>query len=161
MSSLARASPSIPGVTARWWKTLWKLSLPPKIKLFAWRVCKGWIPALANLSRKKSLIMTAARGVSVDRKRSRIAYGAAEGSVKFGSSLVSLTSSRIFGENTPLQYSSKSWRTSRLVTWNFLWFWFENCGTIGTTRWPVMPNGTRRTQWSGLEISLGTSGLPK
>ena len=40
MSTVAVASPSDPSSAAAWWKSLWKLALPPKIKLFVWRVCK-------------------------------------------------------------------------------------------------------------------------
>lgn len=53
MSSSSVASPSSPAESSSWWKGLWKLSIPPKIKLFAWWVCKGWIPTKMVLERKK------------------------------------------------------------------------------------------------------------
>lgn len=34
------------------WATLWKLKLPPKIKLFFWQVCSGCIPTYDNLKVK-------------------------------------------------------------------------------------------------------------
>ena len=41
------------GGSDRWWTVLWRLSIPPKIKILVWRVCKGWITALTILERRK------------------------------------------------------------------------------------------------------------
>ncbi|KAL5755309.1 hypothetical protein ACOSP7_023529 [Xanthoceras sorbifolium] len=39
-----------------WWKLLWQLRVPSKVKVFLWRASLGWLPVAATL---------AARGVSV------------------------------------------------------------------------------------------------
>ena len=35
------------------WKTIWKLELPSKIKIFLCRACHDWIPTSINLARRK------------------------------------------------------------------------------------------------------------
>uniref|UniRef100_A0A803NGM9 CCHC-type domain-containing protein n=1 Tax=Cannabis sativa TaxID=3483 RepID=A0A803NGM9_CANSA len=40
-----------------WWKALWRLKIPPKIKHFVWKLVYNWIPTNANLAK---------RGVDVD-----------------------------------------------------------------------------------------------
>ena len=35
------------------WKTLWKLKVPNKIKVFGWRACRNILPTRVNLSRKR------------------------------------------------------------------------------------------------------------
>ena len=42
-------SPSSISKSQRWWKSLWHLNIPPKIKVFIWRVCSKVIPCLHNL----------------------------------------------------------------------------------------------------------------
>ncbi|KAL5739901.1 hypothetical protein ACOSQ2_029081 [Xanthoceras sorbifolium] len=37
----------------RWWMSLWNLSIPPKIKIFIWRVCHDTLPSLLNLFKRK------------------------------------------------------------------------------------------------------------
>jgi hypothetical protein len=37
----------------KWWTKFWQLRVPPKVKLFCWRVCLGQIPVRAVLARKK------------------------------------------------------------------------------------------------------------
>ncbi|KAL5565174.1 hypothetical protein UlMin_028338 [Ulmus minor] len=32
-----------------WWKSLWQLKIPPKIRNFIWRLCKGWLPSASKL----------------------------------------------------------------------------------------------------------------
>lgn len=34
------------------WKNLWKLNIPPKIRIFGWRVCKNLLPTGMNLKRR-------------------------------------------------------------------------------------------------------------
>ncbi|KAL5545769.1 hypothetical protein UlMin_005456 [Ulmus minor] len=34
----------------QWWKILWGLKLPPKVKTFCWKLCKGWLPTSLALS---------------------------------------------------------------------------------------------------------------
>ncbi|KAK3228382.1 hypothetical protein Dsin_000263 [Dipteronia sinensis] len=36
-----------------WWKTLWNLIVPPKVKIFLWKVCNEAIISLSNLFRRK------------------------------------------------------------------------------------------------------------
>lgn len=34
---------------SQWWKFLWNLNIPPKIKSVAWQVCMNWLPVFKNL----------------------------------------------------------------------------------------------------------------
>ncbi|KAK3219003.1 hypothetical protein Dsin_012973 [Dipteronia sinensis] len=36
-----------------WWKTLWNLNVPPKVKIFTWKICNEVIPSLSNLFNRK------------------------------------------------------------------------------------------------------------
>ncbi|KAK2661828.1 hypothetical protein Ddye_000402 [Dipteronia dyeriana] len=36
-----------------WWRKLWKLDIPTKIKLFIWKTCFDWIPIYADLNRRR------------------------------------------------------------------------------------------------------------
>ena len=49
LSLEACASPSFSEPS--WWSILWKLNLPPKVKLFAWRLASNWLPTMINLQR--------------------------------------------------------------------------------------------------------------
>ncbi|KAK2648728.1 hypothetical protein Ddye_016217 [Dipteronia dyeriana] len=40
------------GLSKSWWKFLWRLKVPPKVKLFIWRACHEWIPAMINLAKR-------------------------------------------------------------------------------------------------------------
>ncbi|KAL5554514.1 hypothetical protein UlMin_041915 [Ulmus minor] len=42
--------PSKSGPMQQWWKILWGLKLPPKVKSFCWKLCKGWLPTSLALS---------------------------------------------------------------------------------------------------------------
>ena len=53
MSGSPRPSSSTISPSSSWWNALWKLLIPPKTKLFAWRVCKGWIPVGTKLERRR------------------------------------------------------------------------------------------------------------
>ena len=35
------------------WKKLWKLNIPPKVRMFTWRACSDILPTKVNLARKK------------------------------------------------------------------------------------------------------------
>ena len=35
------------------WKKLWHLSIPPKVRIFAWRMCLNALPTLVNLQSKR------------------------------------------------------------------------------------------------------------
>ena len=37
----------------KWWTKFWHLRVPPKVKLFCWRVCLGQIPARVVLAKKR------------------------------------------------------------------------------------------------------------
>ena len=34
------------------WKKIWQLNVPPKVKIFAWRVCLDGLPTMLNLRRR-------------------------------------------------------------------------------------------------------------
>ncbi|XP_060965389.1 uncharacterized protein LOC133034343 [Cannabis sativa] len=36
----------------KWWRMLWSLQIPPRMKLFSWRVCNNWLPAKTNLKHR-------------------------------------------------------------------------------------------------------------
>lgn len=36
----------------RWWSKFWHLNIPPKIKMFGWRLCMNWLPTFYNLAKK-------------------------------------------------------------------------------------------------------------
>ena len=40
----------------RFWKTLWGLDIPSKVRHFAWRACKDILPTKENLMRRKVLL---------------------------------------------------------------------------------------------------------
>ncbi|KAL5560150.1 hypothetical protein UlMin_036361 [Ulmus minor] len=42
--------PSKSGPMQQWWKIMWGLKLPPKVKTFCWKLCKGWLPTSLALS---------------------------------------------------------------------------------------------------------------
>ncbi|KAK0580330.1 hypothetical protein LWI29_000723 [Acer saccharum] len=50
------ASVSNPGMANRWWNILWKLQLPPKVKIFVWRACWNAFPSLQNLWKRKVVV---------------------------------------------------------------------------------------------------------
>ncbi|KAK3224846.1 hypothetical protein Dsin_004708 [Dipteronia sinensis] len=35
-----------------WWKFLWRLKVPAKVKLLLWRACHNWVPSNDNLARR-------------------------------------------------------------------------------------------------------------
>ena len=37
-------------VTTLWWRTLWGLAVPPKVKVFMWKASLNWIPTQCNLA---------------------------------------------------------------------------------------------------------------
>jgi hypothetical protein len=36
----------------RWWQKIWKLKVPPKIRIFWWRACQDYLPSKAELRRR-------------------------------------------------------------------------------------------------------------
>uniref|UniRef100_A0A803QQT2 Reverse transcriptase zinc-binding domain-containing protein n=1 Tax=Cannabis sativa TaxID=3483 RepID=A0A803QQT2_CANSA len=36
----------------QWWKKLWRLKIPPKVKHFVWKVAHNWLPANVNLAKR-------------------------------------------------------------------------------------------------------------
>ncbi|KAK3217989.1 hypothetical protein Dsin_011959 [Dipteronia sinensis] len=36
-----------------WWKFLWRMKIPLKVKIFVWRACENWIPTRTNLLLRK------------------------------------------------------------------------------------------------------------
>ena len=57
------ASESLSGVALndskqrRFWKQLWKINTPHKVRHFAWRACKDILPTKENLVRRKVLVV--------------------------------------------------------------------------------------------------------
>ncbi|KAK3193074.1 hypothetical protein Dsin_024384 [Dipteronia sinensis] len=47
LKTYASASDSL--VSQKWWNSLWSLQLPPKVKIFVWRICWNAIPSSQNL----------------------------------------------------------------------------------------------------------------
>ncbi|KAK3222224.1 hypothetical protein Dsin_009249 [Dipteronia sinensis] len=50
---LSNPSPSGLSSSEAWWKFLWCLKIPSKIKLFVLRACNDWLPSMVNLGRRK------------------------------------------------------------------------------------------------------------
>ncbi|XP_023906045.1 uncharacterized protein LOC112017822 [Quercus suber] len=50
-----RGGTSMEGAVNNTWKAIWKLQLPNKIQVFAWRACHEILPTSANLTRRKVL----------------------------------------------------------------------------------------------------------
>lgn len=40
------------GIEHHWWKHLWKLKVPPKVRIFWWRVIRKFLPTKAKLHRR-------------------------------------------------------------------------------------------------------------
>nr|POE83460.1 putative ribonuclease h protein [Quercus suber] len=49
------ASSSDSSEQSLFWKRIWKLHIPNKIKMFLWRVCSNALPTMANLKKRKIL----------------------------------------------------------------------------------------------------------
>ncbi|KAK3223533.1 hypothetical protein Dsin_010558 [Dipteronia sinensis] len=47
------ASASSPSPSSFWWNTLWRLHLPPKVRIFVWRACLNALPSLVNLWKRR------------------------------------------------------------------------------------------------------------
>ncbi|KAL5758152.1 hypothetical protein ACOSP7_020763 [Xanthoceras sorbifolium] len=47
---LARSSSPAP--LASWWRSLWLLNLPAKVRLFLWRLCHDWLPSAGSFVRR-------------------------------------------------------------------------------------------------------------
>ncbi|XP_062119188.1 uncharacterized protein LOC133832929 [Humulus lupulus] len=53
----------------KWWKALWKLEVPPKVKIFWWKVCHKWIPAKVCLKRRGMDLNTTCSLCKIDEER--------------------------------------------------------------------------------------------
>ncbi|KAK3225258.1 hypothetical protein Dsin_005120 [Dipteronia sinensis] len=40
-------------MSSNWWSSLWKLNIPPKVRIFIWKMCSNAIPSLSNLWKRK------------------------------------------------------------------------------------------------------------
>ncbi|KAL0345310.1 UNVERIFIED_CONTAM: hypothetical protein Sradi_4362300, partial [Sesamum radiatum] len=61
-------APSESSGTAPQWKFIWSTRIPPKVQLFAWRMCKQALPTTSNLHRRVWRLQEDARGATVKRK---------------------------------------------------------------------------------------------
>lgn len=52
MSLSSNPSSFFLGVTESWWKYLWRIKVPSKIKLLIKRACHDWVPSATNMSRR-------------------------------------------------------------------------------------------------------------
>ncbi|KAK2640569.1 hypothetical protein Ddye_028364 [Dipteronia dyeriana] len=50
MSSLDNSSGSGLSPLESWWKNLWRMKVPTKVKMLIWRACHDWVPTNANLA---------------------------------------------------------------------------------------------------------------
>lgn len=55
VSNSFQSSASNPSKMCKWWNSLWKLNIPPKVRFFIWRVCSNAVPTLENMWKKKIL----------------------------------------------------------------------------------------------------------
>ncbi|KAL0416100.1 UNVERIFIED_CONTAM: hypothetical protein Slati_3441900 [Sesamum latifolium] len=46
------AAASTSGSTARNWRFIWRARVPPKVRLFVWKVCKNALPTMCNLRKR-------------------------------------------------------------------------------------------------------------
>ncbi|KAK3210788.1 hypothetical protein Dsin_015494 [Dipteronia sinensis] len=49
-------SSSFSDASIAWWKSLWKLQIPSKIKVFVWKACHNMLPSFEVLARRKILV---------------------------------------------------------------------------------------------------------
>ncbi|TXG59086.1 hypothetical protein EZV62_016915 [Acer yangbiense] len=40
-------------ISFAWWKSLWKLHIPNKVKVFVWKACNNMLPSFENLARRR------------------------------------------------------------------------------------------------------------
>ncbi|KAL5573277.1 hypothetical protein UlMin_022874 [Ulmus minor] len=57
---------SNPSFSIGWWRKLWGMKLPPKVKVFCCKLCKGWLPSTNTLAH---------RGMNVNAKCFRCGLG--------------------------------------------------------------------------------------
>ena len=53
ISNKIRESGSNSFVSQSWWLRMWRLHIPPKVKIFVWRACLNAFPSLQNLCTRK------------------------------------------------------------------------------------------------------------
>ncbi|KAK3194282.1 hypothetical protein Dsin_025592 [Dipteronia sinensis] len=53
----AKASTSSGSSQSFWWKVLWKLKIPQKVKIFVWKTCFDWIPTTFSLAQRDVPVM--------------------------------------------------------------------------------------------------------
>lgn len=52
----------------RMWRKIWKMQVPNRVKIFAWRVCKNDLPSLKNLQAKKVVTEAKCRWCKVEEE---------------------------------------------------------------------------------------------
>ncbi|KAL5808887.1 hypothetical protein ACOSQ3_029578 [Xanthoceras sorbifolium] len=53
MQNFDHLSGSAASSISAWWRAFWKLNIPPKVRLFVWRSCNGWLPTAVVLAKQK------------------------------------------------------------------------------------------------------------
>ncbi|KAL5843878.1 hypothetical protein ACOSQ4_009836 [Xanthoceras sorbifolium] len=53
MNSFSIASGFSLSSSESWWKSLWRMNIPPKVKVFLWKACHNWLPTFSVLTAKK------------------------------------------------------------------------------------------------------------
>ncbi|XP_065628784.1 uncharacterized protein LOC112036084 [Quercus suber] len=69
------------------WKTIWRLNVPNKVKSFAWRVSKNIISTKANLSHRKVIDNPTYEACSLGLRVAGMYYGIVKKRKRFGSFL--------------------------------------------------------------------------
>ncbi|KAL5790306.1 hypothetical protein ACOSQ2_005194 [Xanthoceras sorbifolium] len=41
---------------SKWWTSIWNVNIPPKVRVFVWRLCQEAIRTLTNLSKSKIIV---------------------------------------------------------------------------------------------------------
>ncbi|KAK3224383.1 hypothetical protein Dsin_011408 [Dipteronia sinensis] len=59
-----QVSVSNPSMMCKWWKTLWKLNIPPNVRIFIWRACLNVISSQENLWKRKIVNATCCNRIS-------------------------------------------------------------------------------------------------
>ncbi|KAL0366793.1 UNVERIFIED_CONTAM: hypothetical protein Sradi_3569400 [Sesamum radiatum] len=83
------------------WNFIWPATVPPKVRLFAWRACRNSLPTSANLARRASLSLGAILGAALTTKICSILFSGVNSPASSG--LFPISPGLAFGAITPIQ----------------------------------------------------------